>query len=102
MDDANAIQGVPCVDADAVGQELPPTAPLLMHSLRAMGYTTAAAVADLVDNSLAAHARTVRISFRPVPAKEWTSKRSSKRCASAAVILVHSGLPTILVDSASA
>ena len=67
MDDANAIQGVPCVDADAVGQELPPTAPLLMHSLRAMGYTTAAAVADLVDNSLAAHARTVRISFRPVP-----------------------------------
>jgi hypothetical protein len=67
MDDANAIEGVPGVDADAAGQELPPTAPLLMHSLRAMGYTTAAALADLVDNGLAAHARTVCINFRPVP-----------------------------------
>jgi hypothetical protein len=48
------------------GQELPPTAPLLMQSLRALGYTTAAALADLVDNSIAAGAHQIAISFRPV------------------------------------
>ncbi len=49
------------------GQELPPTAPLLMQSLRALGYTTAAALADLVDNSIAANAHQIAISYRPVP-----------------------------------
>lgn len=49
------------------GQELPPSAPSLMHSLRALGYTTAAALADLVDNSIAAGAHSVSISFWPVP-----------------------------------
>jgi hypothetical protein len=38
-----------------------------MHSLRALGYTTAAALADLVDNSIAAGAHGIVISFRPVP-----------------------------------
>lgn len=49
------------------GQDLPPTAPLLMNSLRALGYTTAAALADLVDNSIAADAHRIAITFRPVP-----------------------------------
>jgi hypothetical protein len=33
-----------------------------MQSLRSVGYTTAAALADLIDNSIAAKARTIRIS----------------------------------------
>lgn len=49
------------------GEELPPEAPLLMQALRAVGYTTAAALADLVDNSIAAGAREVSILFSPVP-----------------------------------
>lgn len=45
------------------GLELPPVAPMLMESLRAVGYTTSAALADLVDNSVAAHASRVEILF---------------------------------------
>jgi len=43
--------------------ELPPIAPVLMESLRAVGYTTPAAIADLVDNSIAAKAKAVSIRF---------------------------------------
>src|SRR2546422_3108314 len=50
-----------------VGLELPPVAPMLMQSLRAVGYTTPAAVADLVDNSIAAAARQVAIRFTAAP-----------------------------------
>jgi len=54
---------------ESTGIELPPVAPLPMQSLRAVGYTTAAALADLVDNSVAAGSRTVAIRFgtRPEP-----------------------------------
>lgn len=45
------------------GVELPPEAPLLMQSLRAVGYSLQAALADLVDNSIAADARNVVIDF---------------------------------------
>ena len=45
------------------GIELPPVAPMLMQSLRSVGYTTSAALADLVDNSIAADARNVSIRF---------------------------------------
>jgi hypothetical protein len=38
-----------------------------MQSLRAVGYTTSAALADLIDNSIAADARTVDIWFTSVP-----------------------------------
>src|SRR4030095_5004344 len=40
---------------------------MLMQSLRAVGYTTPAAVADLVDNSIAAAARKVAIRFIAPP-----------------------------------
>ncbi len=50
----------------SVGIELPPVA-MLMQSLRAVGYTTPAAVADLVDNSIAAAARKVAIRFAAAP-----------------------------------
>jgi hypothetical protein len=53
--------------ADSTGRELPPVAPLLMQSLRAVGYTSASAVADLIDNSIAARATKVAIRFSFVP-----------------------------------
>lgn len=47
--------------------ELPPLASMLMQSLRSVGYNTSAALADLVDNSVAAGARRVRISLSMLP-----------------------------------
>jgi hypothetical protein len=47
--------------------ELPPVASILMQSLRSVGYTAAAALADLVDNSIAAQAQTVRICVARTP-----------------------------------
>jgi hypothetical protein len=49
------------------GVELPPVASILMQSLRSVGYSAATALADLVDNSIAAKAGTVRISFAKSP-----------------------------------
>jgi hypothetical protein len=51
----------------ATGIDLPPFAPTLMQSLRAVGYTTSAAFADLIDNSIAAEARAVAIMFAMTP-----------------------------------
>ena len=48
------------------GIELPPIAATLMQSLRAVGYSLAAALADLVDNSIAAGASRVEIDYSPV------------------------------------
>lgn len=42
---------------------MPPDAPTLMWSTRAIGYTTPAAVADLIDNSISADASEVYIQF---------------------------------------
>lgn len=44
---------------------LPPRAPVLLESMRAIGYDAAAAIADIVDNSIAARARRVSIRFDP-------------------------------------
>ena len=52
----------------AGGIELPPVASMLIESLRSVGYTTATALADIIDNSIAADARTVRISVAISPA----------------------------------
>jgi hypothetical protein len=51
----------------AAGIELPPVAPLLMQSLRAVGYTTSSALADLIDNSIAADAGKVAIQLAVHP-----------------------------------
>jgi Histidine kinase-, DNA gyrase B-, and HSP90-like ATPase len=56
------IGGAEGVERGRSGIELPPVASMLMHSLRSVGYSTAAALADLVDNSISARAATVRIS----------------------------------------
>lgn len=44
---------------------LPPFAPVLLESMRAIGYDAAAALADIVDNSVTAGARRVQIRFDP-------------------------------------
>lgn len=44
---------------------LTPNAPALIESMRAVGYSLESAVADLVDNSISAGARSIRVEFRP-------------------------------------
>ena len=45
---------------------LPPLAPSLIESTRAIGYSLEAAVADIIDNSIAAKADQISISFFPI------------------------------------
>jgi hypothetical protein len=45
---------------------LPPYAPTLMESTRAIGYSVEAAIADIIDNSLAAQATKIGIDFFPI------------------------------------
>lgn len=45
---------------------LPPYAPILMESTRAIGYSVEAAIADLIDNSIVAKATRVDIDFFPI------------------------------------
>ena len=47
-------------------QDMPPYAPTLMESTRAIGYSIEAAIADIVDNSVAAKAGRVDIDFFPI------------------------------------
>ena len=42
-------------------KSLPPYAPTLIESTRAIGYSLEAAVADIIDNSIAANAKNVDI-----------------------------------------
>ena len=46
--------------------ELPPYAPTLIESTRAIGYSLNAAIADIIDNSIAACSKTIDIFFFPV------------------------------------
>lgn len=46
--------------------DLPPYAPTLIESTRAIGYSLEAAVADIIDNSIAASAKNVEIFFFPI------------------------------------
>lgn len=43
--------------------QAPPAASALFESLRGMGYSTESAIADLIDNSISAGARTIRVEF---------------------------------------
>ena len=47
-----------------------PKASTLMGSLRSMGYSFESAVADVVDNSISAHAQNIRILFPTNPMDE--------------------------------
>src|SRR5436190_23719558 len=42
-----------------------PYAPALVESMRAVGYSLESAVADLIDNSISAGARTIRLRYSP-------------------------------------
>ena len=44
-----------------------PVAPTLMGSLRSMGYSFESAVADVIDNSISAHATFVKVLFPTTP-----------------------------------
>lgn len=46
--------------------DLPPVAPTLIESTRAIGYSLQAAIADIIDNSIAAKASLAEISFYPL------------------------------------
>jgi hypothetical protein len=46
---------------------LPPAADAMLESLRALGYSFEAALADIIDNSIAAGARRVAVEFRAQP-----------------------------------
>lgn len=54
-------------------KDMPPFAPVLMESTRAMGYSLESAVADIVDNSIAACADEVNIRFSPYDAVPYVS-----------------------------
>lgn len=45
-------------------RQAPPRAMAMLESLRGLGYSTAAALADIVDNSISAGASEVRIDFQ--------------------------------------
>lgn len=47
--------------------ECPPFAPILMESTRAIGYSIESAVADVIDNSIAAKATEIRILYNYLP-----------------------------------
>jgi len=46
--------------------DLPPYAPTLMESTRAIGYSLEAAIADIIDNSISASASNIWVSFFPI------------------------------------
>lgn len=52
---------------------LPPFAPVLMESTRAIGYSLEAAIADIVDNSISANATEISIKFSPYDAVPYVS-----------------------------
>ena len=56
---------------ELVGELLAPQAAALAEALRAFGYDLPTALADLIDNSIAAKARTVRVEYLSDPGAAW-------------------------------
>lgn len=56
---------------ELAGELLAPEAGALAEALRAFGYDLPTALADLIDNSLAARARTVRVEYLSDPGAAW-------------------------------
>lgn len=50
-----------------VYKENQPTADVLMTSMRSMGYSFESAIADIIDNSIAAKATKIELKFPPSP-----------------------------------
>ena len=55
----------------SVPRNVPPAAGAMLESLRGLGYTTATAIADLIDNSISADATRVEIHFAWNGADSW-------------------------------
>lgn len=53
--------------------DMPPFAPVLMESTRAMGYSLEAAIADIIDNCIAASANSVWVKFSPYDTIQYVS-----------------------------
>ena len=53
--------------------DVAPDASAMIESMRAYGYTLSTAIADLVDNSIAADSRTVRLYFHWGGTKSWVT-----------------------------
>ena len=51
----------------SINKQLLPKATTLMGALRSMGYTFESAIADVIDNSISAHASKVQILFPTTP-----------------------------------
>ena len=58
---------------------MPPYAPTLMESTRAIGYSIEAAIADIIDNSVAATAGKIDIDFFPI-GHSWNVGRRIDYC----------------------
>ena len=73
----NLNQSVVLTPIDKV-RHAPPRASAMLESLRGLGYSTAAALADIIDNSISASASTIDIQFN------WNGKSSrysfTRRC----------------------
>ena len=54
-------------------KENKPTADILMTSMRAMGYSFESAVADIIDNSISAHANEIVIRFPENPSERFVA-----------------------------
>ncbi|MFI7284673.1 ATP-binding protein [Micromonospora chersina] len=61
------------MSAEPSDQHAPPQAAALIESLRALGYDLPDAVADIVDNSVAAEAVTVSIEYNADPTDGWVA-----------------------------
>ncbi|WP_049762010.1 ATP-binding protein [Candidatus Korobacter versatilis] len=53
------------MDCSAFELPLPPFAPVLLESMRAIGYSFESAIADVIDNSISAGAQNIQIRFLP-------------------------------------
>jgi hypothetical protein len=58
----------PAALGDEEWEDAPPDPGPTIESLRSLGYSTASALADLIDNSIAAHAHSVAVTFEWQPA----------------------------------
>lgn len=60
-------------------REAPPKADAMIEALRGLGYTTATALADLIDNSISAGARRVDVDFHWAGSESWITLRDDGR-----------------------
>lgn len=82
--------------------DTPPFAPVLMESTRAMGYSLESAIADIIDNSIAAQASSVLVKFSPYDTMQYVSilddGTGMNRQACVIIIAIATVVCNLLVD----